>query len=195
MITATPIIAAVSMTVTAGALIWAASNDLRYYLIPNRIPVLIALAYAVIAFTLPLTFVVGGFLTGLAVLAVGTLVFARGWMGGGDVKLLAAVTLWAGPSLLLIFARHLAERRGSRTSFAFPRAQLLPAPSAGALELSRADGQHASAHAFRRSDHDRRARPLVAFYLAADAVVSGVANMSSPQDAWLSSFWRCSSPD
>ena len=28
------------------------------------------------------------------VLGVGTLLFARGWMGGGDVKLLAACTLW-----------------------------------------------------------------------------------------------------
>ena len=29
-----------------------------------------------------------------AVLVVGTLMFARGWMGGGDVKLLAASALW-----------------------------------------------------------------------------------------------------
>ena len=28
------------------------------------------------------------------VLGLGTLLFARGWMGGGDVKLLAAVALW-----------------------------------------------------------------------------------------------------
>jgi prepilin peptidase CpaA len=29
-----------------------------------------------------------------AVLAIGTLMFARGWMGGGDIKLLAASALW-----------------------------------------------------------------------------------------------------
>jgi len=29
-----------------------------------------------------------------AVLAVGTLMFGRGWMGGGDIKLLAASALW-----------------------------------------------------------------------------------------------------
>ena len=29
-----------------------------------------------------------------AVLGIGTLLFARGWMGGGDVKLLAASALW-----------------------------------------------------------------------------------------------------
>jgi prepilin peptidase CpaA len=32
---------------------------------------------------------------GLAVvLAIGTLMFARGWLGGGDVKLFAAITAW-----------------------------------------------------------------------------------------------------
>lgn len=31
-----------------------------------------------------------------AVLAVGTFAFARNWLGGGDVKLLAATSLWVG---------------------------------------------------------------------------------------------------
>lgn len=39
----------------------------------------------------------------LAVLAVGALLWGRGWLGGGDVKLLAAVALWAGPSHVLTF--------------------------------------------------------------------------------------------
>jgi prepilin peptidase CpaA len=34
------------------------------------------------------------FLLFAAVLAVGTFMFGRGWMGGGDVKLLAASSLW-----------------------------------------------------------------------------------------------------
>ena len=33
----------------------------------------------------------------LAVFLVGAVLFARGWLGGGDVKLLAAATLWTGP--------------------------------------------------------------------------------------------------
>ena len=32
------------------------------------------------------------------VFAVGFVMFVLGWIGGGDVKLLAALTLWAGPS-------------------------------------------------------------------------------------------------
>ena len=34
----------------------------------------------------------------LAVFLVGAVLFARGWLGGGDVKLLTAATLWAGPA-------------------------------------------------------------------------------------------------
>jgi prepilin peptidase CpaA len=33
----------------------------------------------------------------LAVFLVGALMFSRGYLGGGDVKLLAVATLWAGP--------------------------------------------------------------------------------------------------
>lgn len=34
---------------------------------------------------------------GLVILAGGMILFARGWMGGGDVKLLAVSSLWFGP--------------------------------------------------------------------------------------------------
>ena len=59
----------------------------------------ICAAVAVCAF---LAVAIGGPIIGLwenlllfaAVLGLGTLLFARGWMGGGDVKLLAAAALW-----------------------------------------------------------------------------------------------------
>ena len=38
----------------------------------------------------------------LAVFIVGALLFARGYLGGGDVKLLTAATLWAGPAGIAI---------------------------------------------------------------------------------------------
>ncbi|MFL6733755.1 MAG: prepilin peptidase [Sphingomicrobium sp.] len=41
-----------------------------------------------------------------AILAVGTFLFSRGWMGGGDVKLFAAISLWFkfdGALRLLVF--------------------------------------------------------------------------------------------
>jgi prepilin peptidase CpaA len=93
-----------SLALSACALGWAAVSDIRHYIIPNKIPVIVTAAFIVAAFFMPLQFMLGGFLTGLAILAIGAFFFARGWMGGGDVKLLAAVSLWAGPSFLSTFA-------------------------------------------------------------------------------------------
>ena len=42
-----------------------------------------------------------GIATGSAVLAVGFVLFTFNLFGGGDVKLLAAVALWAGPSAIV----------------------------------------------------------------------------------------------
>jgi prepilin peptidase CpaA len=39
----------------------------------------------------------------LAVFVAGFVPFGLGWMGGGDVKLMAATALWAGPALTLDF--------------------------------------------------------------------------------------------
>ena len=33
-----------------------------------------------------------------AYFVVGAILFSRGWLGGGDVKLLTAATLWVGPA-------------------------------------------------------------------------------------------------
>jgi prepilin peptidase CpaA len=81
----------------AAGLGWAASSDLTRYRIPNRACALVALGFALAAAAGPAGAAVGGLLTGFAVLAVGALLFARGSVGGGDVKLAAAVALWAGP--------------------------------------------------------------------------------------------------
>jgi prepilin peptidase CpaA len=50
-----------------------------------------------------LTLATAGFaaLCAAAVFIVGALLFSRGLIGGGDVKLLAAATLWAGPGATL----------------------------------------------------------------------------------------------
>lgn len=81
-------------------LAWAAVNDAMWYRISNVVPIAILALY-------PLFLVAGG--QGLAQLhwavaiaaatfLIGAVMFARGWMGGGDVKLLAALALWAGPT-------------------------------------------------------------------------------------------------
>ncbi len=69
----------------------AAATDLRTRKIPNAIPLVVALAALGFA-------AAGGWVAVLvalglmaATLVAGTLAFAQGWLGGGDVKLLAAV--------------------------------------------------------------------------------------------------------
>ncbi len=69
----------------------AAATDVRTRKIPNVIPAavaLVALGFAVPHGTLAV-FIVLALI--VATMIVGTLAFAQGWLGGGDVKLLAAV--------------------------------------------------------------------------------------------------------
>ncbi len=91
---------AAPLALAAGALLWAAVSDIRLYLIPNTAPIVIAAGYAAAALSMPPAFAIGGLLTGAAILAAGVALFCSGRVGGGDVKLLAATALWAGPSLL-----------------------------------------------------------------------------------------------
>jgi prepilin peptidase CpaA len=94
-----PAIELVALALFVGALIGAAFTDFRHYLIPNRYPAAIALAYALYAASHPLEQGLWGAAVGFAALILGAALLALGVMGGGDAKLLAAVMLWAGPSL------------------------------------------------------------------------------------------------
>ena len=51
-------------------------------------------AFVALALDGPVAGLWQNFLLFAAVLAVGTFMFGRGWMGGGDIKLLAASALW-----------------------------------------------------------------------------------------------------
>jgi len=91
-------------------LVAAAISDLRQLWIPDRYCVGIVLAFAAGTFVQPWAFAAGGAATGALVFAIGVAVFARGWIGGGDVKLLSSIALWAGPDALapLLFNTALA---------------------------------------------------------------------------------------
>lgn len=79
---------------------WAAVYDAMWFRIPNAIPLAVLALY-------PIYLLAGG--QGLAQLhwaaaiaaatfLFGAFMFSRGWMGGGDVKLLTVLALWAGPA-------------------------------------------------------------------------------------------------
>jgi prepilin peptidase CpaA len=76
----------------------AAGYDLASFTIPNRLQLALLAAFAVYAFAAGLTpFVLGThLLAGFLGLALGFTLFARGWIGGGDAKLFAAIALWLG---------------------------------------------------------------------------------------------------
>ncbi len=100
-----------AIVLTAFGVIMAAAafEDFRRLVIPNVLPIMLCALW-------PLYFAASPSLYGAlaaigcaaAVFLVGTVLFARGWLGGGDVKLLSAATLWAGPagtpSLLMLTA-------------------------------------------------------------------------------------------
>jgi prepilin peptidase CpaA len=100
---------AVALTAFAVVMAAAAFEDFRRLVIPNLLPILLCVLW-------PLYFAAAPSLYGAlaavgcaaAVFIVGAVLFAYGQLGGGDVKLLGAAALWAGPSgtptLLLLTA-------------------------------------------------------------------------------------------
>ena len=91
----------------AGLMLAAAFEDLRRLTIPNTMTLAMCLLWPLHLFGEPSLYgALGALGCALAVFLVGALCFSRGYLGGGDVKLLAAATLWAGPTgtpaLLLI---------------------------------------------------------------------------------------------
>lgn len=78
----------------------AAASDAVTLRIPNALILYLLAGYAGAVVMLPpdWTDLAASVAVGIATLAGGTILFARGWMGGGDVKLLAVTALWFGPA-------------------------------------------------------------------------------------------------
>jgi prepilin peptidase CpaA len=84
-----------------GSMAAAAFEDCRRLVIPNELIVALCVLWLLRVATAPDINLSGSSAAAAcaaAVFAAGALLFSRGLMGGGDVKLLAAATLWAGPS-------------------------------------------------------------------------------------------------
>ena len=80
--------------------------DLASFTIPNFLTLAVLAAFVPFALAAGLSMPAIGahLLAGLVGLVVGFLLFALRWIGGGDAKLFAAVTLWLGFSDLLAYA-------------------------------------------------------------------------------------------
>jgi prepilin peptidase CpaA len=86
------------------AVIYGALSDMRSYTIPNRVSyglVLLFFAYAALKWPdLPLLLHLG---IGLLVFVICFIFWRLRMMGGGDVKFVAAISLWMGPQRILLF--------------------------------------------------------------------------------------------
>lgn len=92
---------ALALSLFTAVMAVAAFEDFRRLKIPNLLPLLLCAAWPLYVATAPIP---GGIVIGvigavgvtLAIFLAGAVMFAGGWLGGGDVKLLSAATLWAG---------------------------------------------------------------------------------------------------
>ncbi len=94
------LIPALKLTI-AGLLILAAARDIMTRTVPNWMP--IALAAAGIALASCDVHLTWGLGFGLAVFLASLICWWRGWMGGGDVKLLGAAAIVVSPPLAAMF--------------------------------------------------------------------------------------------
>jgi len=87
-----------------GLLAWAVVSDFTSLRIPNRLSLAVAVLFVahVLAAPAPVDWL-GGLLMALIVFVIATVLFHFRVMGGGDVKLMAAIALWAGPHGILGF--------------------------------------------------------------------------------------------
>jgi prepilin peptidase CpaA len=125
---------------------FAASSDLFTMTISNRISLALAGTFVVLALMTGMDS--GQMLShagaAFAVLVLGFVFFARGWIGGGDAKLAAATALWFGFDHLLDYFLY-ASLFGGALTLLMLRFRLLPLPEAlagqeWARRLHRLDG-------------------------------------------------------
>lgn len=98
-----------ALTLFVAVMAIAAFEDFRRLVIPNLLPALLCAAWPGYFSAAPSLYgaiaSVGG---AVVVFLAGAALFARGYLGGGDVKLLSVAALWAGPAglpaLLLLTA-------------------------------------------------------------------------------------------
>jgi len=109
---------------------FAASSDLLTMTISNRISLILVGGFFFLAVWsgMPLAEIGMHALAALAVLVVTFVFFARGWIGGGDAKLAAAIALWFGFEQLLNYLT-LASLLGGVLTLLIMRFRLMPLPA------------------------------------------------------------------
>ena len=86
------------IVIFSAAMIFAGVRDLTTMTIPNWLTLALALSFFVVAplAEMPLSEIGQHAAVAVVTLLLGMVFFAKGWIGGGDAKLMAAVALWLG---------------------------------------------------------------------------------------------------
>lgn len=137
LVQAIPQIAAVGFL---GLILAAAVHDARSLTIPNRFCLAIALLYPawVLSVGYPVDWI-GALAVAAVTLVIGFTLFTLRLLGGGDAKLLAAVALWAGPSLIVPFLLFTGLAGGGLAAFVWLRPRLTLIPAAGIVLMTPAN--------------------------------------------------------
>lgn len=98
---------------------WAAASDLLTMRITNRLVLVLLAGFGVAAVLIgmPMDTLLPHLAAGGLVLVVSFAMFAFGWIGGGDAKFAAVISLWLGWSLLLPYMVYSALLGGALTLF------------------------------------------------------------------------------
>mgnify|MGYP003627278390 FL=1 len=86
------------IAIFSAAMIFAGVRDLTTMTIPNWLTSALALSFFAVALLaqMPLADIAQHTAVAVVALLLGMVFFAKGWIGGGDAKLMAAVALWLG---------------------------------------------------------------------------------------------------
>lgn len=125
--------ATITLLAFSGLLVWAAFRDLASYRIPNRVVAAMAALYPVHLLLDPSRFDPATLGVALVVFGLGFALYAAGKVGGGDVKLLAVVVLWAGAAATPGVLATMAIVGGIMSVLVVGRSRFLLARAAGAI--------------------------------------------------------------
>lgn len=102
-----------SIVCFAGLLCWAAISDISRFIIPNAVCLGMIVLFPAYGMSAGISIDwIGHLVTASAMFGIGFLFFVLRLTGGGDVKMLVAASLWAGPSLILPFLATVAIAGG-----------------------------------------------------------------------------------
>ena len=119
----------IALAAYAGLILFAACSDASRLIIPNWVSIALAAIFPVAALigSAPLAEIGLHFVFGFGVLALGFVLFQFNIIGGGDAKLLAAVSIWTGVTAFMPFILWTAIAGGVMALTLLTARQLIPA--------------------------------------------------------------------